>query len=63
MEDSREALNGFVHMLSHLEDLERKMLTDLADKGASINALKRNGLSAADCNFHLVPGEILVFVP
>ncbi|WP_439869722.1 hypothetical protein ACTACT_21885 [Pseudomonas syringae] len=63
MEDSREAMNGFVHMLSHLEDLEHKMLTDLADKGAFINALKRNGLSAADCNFHLVPGERLVFTP
>jgi hypothetical protein len=61
MQDSQEVLNGFVHMLSHVEDLERKMLDDLAEKGEAINTLKRNGLPAADCNFNLVPGEEFVF--
>ena len=61
MQDSQEALNGFVHMLSHLEDLERSMLVDLAEKGEAINALQRNGLVAEDCNFNLVPGEEFVF--
>jgi hypothetical protein len=61
MQDSQEALNGFVHMLSHVEDLERSMLVDLAEKGEVINALQRNGLPAEDCNFNLVPGEEFVF--
>lgn len=55
--DSDEALNGFVHMLSHLEKLERSMLFDLADKADAVNRLKNDGLRAADCNFRLVPGE------
>lgn len=63
MQDSQDALNGFVHMLSHLEDLERRMLVDLAEKGEAINLLKSGGLSAADCNFNLVPGEKFVFHP
>jgi hypothetical protein len=63
MQDSQEALEGFVHMLSHLEDLERKMLVDLTKKGESINALKRNGLSGEDCNFNLVPDDKFVFDP
>lgn len=61
MQDSQEALNGFVHMLSHVEELERSMLVDLAEKGEVINALQRNGLPAEDCNFNLVPGEEFVF--
>lgn len=60
-EDNQEVLNGFVHMLSHVEDLERRMLVDLADKGHTINALKETGLPAEDCNFNLVPGEEFVF--
>lgn len=63
MQDSQEVLEGFLHMLSHLEDLEREMLLDLTEKGEAINALKRNGLPAEDCNFNLVPGEKLVFAP
>ncbi|WP_431209062.1 hypothetical protein [Burkholderia cepacia] len=63
LHDSNEALNGFVHMLSHLEDLEQKMLVDLAEKGEAINRLKRSGLRAADCNFNLVPGQPFVFNP
>jgi hypothetical protein len=63
MHDSQEVLCGFVHMLSHVEDLERRMLVDLAEKGSAINTLKRNGLPAADCNFNLVPGEVFVFEP
>lgn len=61
VQDSQEALNGFVHMLSHVEDLERRMLEDLAEKGEIINTLHKNGLPAEDCNFNLVPGEEFVF--
>lgn len=61
MEDSQEVLNGFVHMLSHVEELERRMLVDLAEKASVINTLKRNGLAAEDCNLNLVPGEEFVF--
>jgi hypothetical protein len=61
MQDKQEALNGFVHMLSHVEDLERSMLADLAEKGKVINALQSNGLPAEHCNFNLVPGEEFVF--
>lgn len=63
MQDSQEALNGFIHMLSHLEDLESRMLTDLAEKGEAINRLKSGGLSPDDCNFNLVPGEKFSFDP
>lgn len=61
MQDSQEALNGFVHMLSHVEDLERSMLVDLAKKGEVINILQKNGLPAEDCKFNLIPGEEFVF--
>lgn len=61
LQDSDEALSGFVHMLSHVEDLERRVLADLAEKAKAINTLKRNGLAAEDCNFNLVPGEEFVF--
>jgi hypothetical protein len=61
MQDSQEVLSGFVHMLSHLEDLERKLLLDLAQKGEVINMLKKNGLPSEDCNFNLVPGKEFVF--
>ncbi len=61
MQDSQEALNGFVHMLTHVEDLERRMLVDLAEKAEVINTLKKNGLPAEDCNFNLVPGDEFVF--
>lgn len=63
MQDSQEALNGFVHMLGHLEDLERMMLVDLAEKGEAINHLKSGGLPAEHCNFNLVPGEKFSFNP
>lgn len=63
MQDSQEALNGFVHMLSHLEDLERRMLVDLAEKGEAINRLKSDGLPAEHCNFNIVPGEKFSFDP
>lgn len=61
MQDADEALNGFVHLLSHLEDLERRMIQDLAEKGQAINSLKNGGLAAADCNFNLIPGEEFIF--
>lgn len=57
LRDSDEVLSGFVHMLSHLEDLEQKILADLVEKGEAINRLKRLGLPAEDCNFNLVPGQ------
>lgn len=60
-QDSQEALNGFVHMLSHLEDLERRMLMDLFEKEKAVNALKSHGRRAKDCNFNLVPVEPFVF--
>lgn len=60
MQDSQEALNGFVHMLSHVEELERRMLVDLAVQAKGINTLKMNGLAAEYCNFNLVPGEKFV---
>ena len=63
MQDDQEVLEGLLHMLSHQEDLEREMLLDLTEKSEAINALKRNGLPAEDCNFNLVPGEKLVFTP
>ncbi|WP_371881695.1 hypothetical protein [Caballeronia sp. S22] len=61
LHDSDEALSGFVHMLSHLETLEQKMMADLAEKGEAVNRLKRSGLPANDCNFNLVPGQPFVF--
>ncbi|GLT19560.1 hypothetical protein GCM10007938_33420 [Vibrio zhanjiangensis] len=63
LEESTDILNGFVHMLSHVEDLEQKMLQDLESKSKSINLLKVNGLKAEDCNFNLVPGEKFEFNP
>jgi hypothetical protein len=61
LNDCQEAFDGFVHMLSHLEELEQKILADLAEKGEVINRLKRSGLSADDCNFNLVPSQPFVF--
>lgn len=63
LRDSTEVLTGFLHMLSHLEKLEERMLDDLTDKAEAIFVLKRNGLRAEDCNFNLVPGEQFKFVP
>jgi hypothetical protein len=63
LQDGHEALTGFVHMLSHVEDLEQSMLEDLAEKGEAIIRLKQDGLAAKDCNFNLVPGERFVFQP
>lgn len=61
LEECDEVLNGFLHMLSHVEDLEQKMLEDLTVKGETINRLKSNGLRGEDCNFNLVPGQEFVF--
>ncbi len=55
--DSQEVLSSLLHMLSHVEDLERRILTDLEKKGREINVLKAGGLAAEDCNFNLVPGD------
>lgn len=63
LHDSNEALSGFLHMLSHLENLEQEMLADLTEKGEAINRLKKSGLPAEDCNFNLVPGQPFVFIP
>ena len=61
MQDCDKVLNGFMHMLSHIEDLEHRMLEDLSEKARTINTLKKNGLLAEECNFNLVPGEAFVF--
>lgn len=58
--DCDEVLSRFLHMLSHLEKLEQRMLDDLARKGEAIMLLKLNGLAAEDCNFNLVPGQAVV---
>ena len=63
LEESSDILNGFLHMLSHVEDLEQNMLQDLASKANAINLLKLNGLKADDCKFNLVPSEEFVFNP
>lgn len=55
--DCEGFLTRYIHMLSHLEDLEQRMLDDIAQKGASITLLKLNGLAPEDCNFNLVPGR------
>ncbi len=55
--DCDEVLSRFSHMLSHLENLEKSMLDDLARKGEAITLLKLNGLAVEDCNFNLVPGR------
>lgn len=61
MTDCDEVLTGFLHMLSHLEKLEERMLDDLAKKGEAIILLKLNGLPAEDCNFSLIPGESFTY--
>ncbi|WP_206818154.1 hypothetical protein [Chroococcus sp. FPU101] len=63
LEESSDILNGFLHMLLHVEDLEQNMLQDLASKTNAINLLKLNGLKAEDCNFNLVPDKEFVFNP
>lgn len=63
LDESSDILNGFVHMLSHVEDLEKNMLQDLEYKGNAINLIKLNGLKAEDCNFNLVPGAKSKFKP
>ena len=61
LRDSQDVLNNFVHMLSHVEDLERSMMADLLQKAKTINDLQKNGLPAEGCNFNLVPGEEFTF--
>lgn len=61
--DCDEILNDFVHMLSHLEDLEERILADVSEKADAINNLKRSGLRPEDCNFKLAPGQFFVFDP
>lgn len=61
LKDCDEVLSGFLHMLSHLEELEERMLDDLAEKAESIILLKLNGLPAEECNFRLTPGMRFVF--
>lgn len=63
LKDSDEVLSGFLHMLSHLEKLEERMLDDLAQKGEAIVLLKLKGLPREECNFNLIPGRKFVFCP
>lgn len=55
--DGQDVLKGFLHMLSHLANLEDRMLDDLAKKGEKIEILRLNGLPAEEANFRLVPGK------
>jgi hypothetical protein len=57
LKDCSDILDGYVHMLSHVESLETRMLDDLAQKGGAITLLKLKGLPASECNFALIPGE------
>lgn len=63
LNEGDEVLSGFIHMLSHLAELEERMLDDLAEKSETIVLLKANGLAPEECNFKLVPGEPFVFHP
>lgn len=54
--DATKVLEGVVHLLTHIEKLESRMLDDIAKKGAQINLLKRKGLPPEECNFNLAPG-------
>ncbi len=53
--DATKVLGGVVHLLTHLEKLESRMLDDIAEKGEQINFLKRKGLPPDECNFNLAP--------
>lgn len=55
--DCEVVLSRFVHMLSHLENLEQCILNDLTLKADAIMLLKLKGLATEDCNFNLVPGQ------
>jgi hypothetical protein len=55
--DHRQVIEGFLHMLSHLEKLESLTLHDLAEKGEQIELLRLNGLPPDQANFRLIPGE------
>lgn len=48
LEESSHILNEFLHMLSHVEDLERKIIRDLESKATAINLLKIRGLKGED---------------
>lgn len=61
LSEVNEVLMDFVHMLSHLEKIEKAMTTDLLEKAREINKLKHDGLKASDCNFKLTPGEPFTF--
>lgn len=61
--EATEVFSGFLHLLTHLEKVESRMLDDLAAKAAQINVLKASGLPPEECNFNLVPGKRFVFDP
>lgn len=61
--DGDAVLEGFVHMLSHLEKLERAMLFDLTEKALEIRHLAISGVAPEDRNFVLVPGEEFKYDP
>ncbi len=61
LRDCKVVLEGFLHMLSHLEALEERMLDDLAEKGQEIELLRLNGLPAEEANFELTPGKPFKF--
>jgi hypothetical protein len=59
--DSTEVMEGFLHMLEHLEKLEDRMFEDLVEKAKTIILLRMRGLPPEDCNFRLNPGERFVY--
>lgn len=59
--DCDEVLTGFLHMLSHLEKVEQRMLDDLAEKGEAIILRKLTGQPVEDGNFRLDPGERFLY--
>jgi hypothetical protein len=57
LNDCNAVMSGVLHMLSHLSELEQRMLKDLGEKAQAINALKMDGLPPEQCNFKLGPGR------
>ncbi|WP_294767726.1 hypothetical protein [uncultured Rhodoferax sp.] len=53
--DANKVLEGVVHLLTHIEKLESRVIEDIEKKGTQINFLKKKGLPPEECNFNLAP--------
>lgn len=53
-------LDGFAHLLTHIEKIETAILLDLGNKGEEINLLKRTSVATGDFNLNLQPGKALL---